>query len=443
MGATVVVRDDRAANRKGLQAVGGETETCEVVHSVLRKQGWRRVSVARMALGIVTALFLGLVGLWGGTPAARAESGFLGIQVQPVDPTIRQGLAIPTSGGVIVRDVEGGGPAWSAGLRPGDVILEVQGQPLSGFDALIKKMGTTEPGQALSFRLWRQGAARTVRIDLGSWPTGWRLSDVSTAILPEFGLTVVTLSEKNRLAFGVRWGLVGVIVKAVEPGKPAALAGLKVGDTVVAAGRSVVTAPDTLETLLQAMGPAWSVLVERGNSVVLLGAKEGVPVVAGETLLVAALKDGPYVMDAARNDFWVAPTSSLPEMPAPYSPPAESREGVHPVGMTVASLSAERRARYGLRWSSRGVVVDGVDAGSRAQTGGLRAGDVIAQINQTPVTDPVQARTLMVAASGPIVLLVERPDGFQFVVLGVTTAGNQTAPVETPAPPLLKWQSGG
>lgn len=375
--------------------------------------------------------------LWA-VPAA-ADSGFLGIQVQPVDPSIRQALSVSGTGGVIVRDVEGGGPAWRGGLRTGDVILGFEQRDVAGFDDLVSRVSATQTGQPVSFRVWRGKEERTLPVTTGEWPAGWKISTVATAVLPEFGLTVIALSEKNRLDYKIRWGSVGVIARQVTPGSVAAAAGLKTGDVIVAAGRTVVTAPDTLEAALKAMGPQWYVLAERGNAVFLAGpAVTEAPVIAGETILAAGLGDGPYVMDTARNDTWMSPAAGLPAMPAAYQPPAEAREGAHETGLTIASLSAERRKRYGLRWSSRGVVVDGVDAGGRAQLAGVKTGDVIAQVNQQPVTDVAQGKALL-SAPGALMLTVERSDGVQFIVLGVTTAGNDGA---TPVAPLLKWQGG-
>lgn len=392
----------------------------------------------RGRLGAVAAI---AAALWCG-PAA-ADSGFLGIQVQPVDPSIRQALSLTAGGGVIVRDVEGGGPAWQGGLRTGDVILGFDGRTVSGFDDLVSRVGTTRTGQPVSFRIWRGKAEQPVAVTMGSWPAGWKISAVATAVVPEFGLTVIALSEKNRLDYGVRWGSVGVIVRQVDSGSPAAVAGLKAGDVIVAVGRTVVTAPDMLEAALQAMGPGWYVLAERGNAVFFAGTGAAdQPVVAGETVLAARLADGPYVMDTARNDQWLSPASALPAMPVGYQPPPEARDGAHEAGLTLASLSAERRKRYNLRWSSRGVVVDGVDAGGRAQLAGLKPGDVIAQVNQQPVEDLAQAKALL-AGSGPLLLTVERPDGFQFIVLGVTTASAADRSLPKATAPLLKWQTGG
>lgn len=400
----------------------------------------------RCRRGGLTAVAAVMMALWG-SPAA-ADSGFLGIQVQPIDPSIRQALSLTAAGGaaaggVIVRDVEGGGPAWRGGLRTGDVILGFENRDVTGFDDLVARVGTSSAGQAVSFRIWRGAAEQPLAVTLGTVPAGWKISAVATAVLPEFGLTVIALSEKNRLEYGIRWGSIGVIVRQVTPGSPAAQAGLKGGDVIVAAGRTVVTAPDTLEAALKAMGPRWYVLAERGNSVFLAGeGAAGQTVVAGETVLAARLADGPYVMDTARNDQWLSPASVLSDMPLPYQPPPEAREGAHTVGATVASLSAERRKRYSLRWSSRGVVVDGVDAGGRAQLAGLKVGDVIAQINQQPVTDALQAKALL-AGPGPLMLTVERTDGFQFIVLGVTTALSEGDAAPKPVAPLLKWQTDG
>jgi putative serine protease PepD len=90
----------------------------------------------------------------------------LGMQVQ----TIPQELAHATGAvaGLFVTGVTVGGPAAAAGLQPGDVIVEVDGQRAESVDALIVKTLTMKAGDDIRLRYQRGGVARTTTLTLAA-----------------------------------------------------------------------------------------------------------------------------------------------------------------------------------------------------------------------------------------------------------------------------------
>ena len=90
----------------------------------------------------------------------------LGMQVQ----TIPQELAHATGGsaGLFVAVVTPGGPADKAGLRPGDVIVEVDGEPAHSADALIVKTIQMKPGDVIDLTYEREGASHTTSLTLSA-----------------------------------------------------------------------------------------------------------------------------------------------------------------------------------------------------------------------------------------------------------------------------------
>ena len=86
------------------------------------------------------------------------------MQVQPISEDIAK--ATGASAGLFVQAVTAGGPAATAGLRPGDVIVEVDGEPADSVDALIVKTLTNEPGQAVRLTYVRQGSSHTTQLAL-------------------------------------------------------------------------------------------------------------------------------------------------------------------------------------------------------------------------------------------------------------------------------------
>jgi putative serine protease PepD len=87
-----------------------------------------------------------------------------GLQVQPITPELAQATGRPA--GLFVETVTAGGPADQAGLRPGDVIVEVDGEPADSVDALIVKTLKMKAGDIVRVTYERQGATHTADLRL-------------------------------------------------------------------------------------------------------------------------------------------------------------------------------------------------------------------------------------------------------------------------------------
>jgi serine protease Do len=89
--------------------------------------------------------------------ASAPKAGTLGLAVQNVTPEIAEGLGLDRMAGVVVTGVEPQSPAAEAGLRPGDVILEVNRKKIGNVSELQKTLDEEKPGSNLLF-LIRRGA---------------------------------------------------------------------------------------------------------------------------------------------------------------------------------------------------------------------------------------------------------------------------------------------
>ncbi len=105
--------------------------------------------------------------LYGNTASNEEESGNeeqpvsgkLGLSVRPITPDMADRLGIPANKGVIVADVKAGSFAEDIGLSRGDVILEVNKQPVNSDDDFRRITGQLKSGQDVVF-LVRQGRGR-------------------------------------------------------------------------------------------------------------------------------------------------------------------------------------------------------------------------------------------------------------------------------------------
>ena len=87
----------------------------------------------------------------------RVSRGYLGIQLQEIDPDLQRMMALPESHGAVVLDVLEGGAGKAAGLRRYDVITHVEGKPIADGDELVRRIASRPPGSAVALTVYRDG----------------------------------------------------------------------------------------------------------------------------------------------------------------------------------------------------------------------------------------------------------------------------------------------
>lgn len=102
------------------------------------------------------------------------EQGFvrharLGIRAGDLTPSVARRFGIDVTEGVLVSDVEAGGPAASAGLRAGDVVIAADGEAVTSMARLTAAIRAHEPGDAFRLTVLRQGKQMDVEAVLGEW----------------------------------------------------------------------------------------------------------------------------------------------------------------------------------------------------------------------------------------------------------------------------------
>jgi S1-C subfamily serine protease len=98
--------------------------------------------------------------------------GYLGLAVQPVQlpARLRESLALPGRVGLVIVNLEGGGPAESSGLLLGDVLVALDGAPIGDPSDLVAALGAERVGRAVELRLVRGGRLETVQVTIGERP---------------------------------------------------------------------------------------------------------------------------------------------------------------------------------------------------------------------------------------------------------------------------------
>ncbi|MEK0085050.1 DegQ family serine endoprotease [Benzoatithermus flavus] len=157
----------------------------------------------------------------------HVRRGRIGVVIQDVTPPLAEAMGLDAQQGALIAQVERGSPADRAGLRPGDVVLSVDGVPVKSSADLRNRIGLAEVGQTVALEVLRDG--RRSRLDVKITAARDRRADAGQ---PPYQLAGVELSDipPGHPAFN-RIG--GVLVTGIARGCPAARAGLRRGDIIL------------------------------------------------------------------------------------------------------------------------------------------------------------------------------------------------------------------
>jgi serine protease DegQ len=96
--------------------------------------------------------------------------GWIGVEVQDITPELAESFKLGETRGVLIANVVRGGPAEQAGVKPGDVLLEVQGKPVPDSSAMLNTVAETRPGEVATLTLLRSGEKVALKLTVGKRP---------------------------------------------------------------------------------------------------------------------------------------------------------------------------------------------------------------------------------------------------------------------------------
>lgn len=164
----------------------------------------------------------------------KVTRGWLGVVIQNVDANLAKSFGLDNAEGILVSEVQSGSPAEKSGIQQGDVILQLNGAVLRDVADLRNRVALLTPESSASLEVIRDGRKKTIKVAIGerpSDPVKKATGKGSNPSYEQFGLTFQNLTPElaERLDYQDRQG---VIVSQVDPGSPAASAGMEPGQLV-------------------------------------------------------------------------------------------------------------------------------------------------------------------------------------------------------------------
>jgi serine protease Do len=204
----------------------------------------------------------------------HVQRGYLGIQLNELDPDLARMIGLREARGALVLDVVENEPAAKAGLRRWDVITSVSGESIADGDALVRMISGLRPGTEVELGVVRDGrpvtiAARLEERDSADEPSagGTRPAASPARKGDALGLSVATLLNAARLELRVPRDHVGVVIQEVLGSDPGADA-LEEGDLVVEVNRQATPDAASYRRVVGALAPgepAWLYVFRPGQ----------------------------------------------------------------------------------------------------------------------------------------------------------------------------------
>ncbi|QBE65361.1 DegQ family serine endoprotease [Pseudoduganella lutea] len=201
--------------------------------------------------------------------SGKVTRGRIGVQIGEVTRDVAESLGLKDARGAEVSMVEEGGPAFKAGLRPGDIVTKFNGKDIERSSDLRRLVGNTAPNTRATITVWRQGKAVDLPVTVaelesdqprgargeGSKPSGEGAANA-------LGLKVTDLSAAEKKELGVQGGVKVAAAEGVAGG-----AGIQEDDVLLQLNNSPIIDAKQFNALVSKLDPKRNavVLVRRGN----------------------------------------------------------------------------------------------------------------------------------------------------------------------------------
>jgi serine protease Do len=202
----------------------------------------------------------------------KARHGRLGVTVQDLNQSLADSFGLKQVGGALISNVAPGSAAAEAGLKSGDVITEVNGEPVLRSGSLSTLIGMAAPGERVKLKVWRDHAERTIDAKLGGADENAEkvVADAGPAAGSQLGLSLRPLTREEKREAKLDAGLV-----VEDVGGAAARAGIQAGDVLLAINGKTVQSIEQVRGVIAAKPKSVALLVQREGEKIFVPVKVG------------------------------------------------------------------------------------------------------------------------------------------------------------------------
>jgi len=233
-------------------------------------------------VGINTAIFSrsgGYMGIGFAIPVNMAKNirdqliehgevrrGQLGVYIQDMTQDLAESFGLKKAQGILVTQVMEGSPAEKAGIKRGDVILEVDGDKIDRVAVLRNRISLTSPGATVRLTILRGGDRRDVKVVIGELDPDKMSQAVDAGEVSGTGLSLRPLTTELAERYGYQ-GEEGVLVTDVEQGSLADRAGIRSGSLIVEIDHHPVSdVAEAKRLLIDGADRSQLLLIRQGNN---------------------------------------------------------------------------------------------------------------------------------------------------------------------------------
>ena len=201
----------------------------------------------------------------------HASHARLGVMVQDLNQALAESFGLSRPDGALISSVDPDSPAATAGLKPGDVITQVNGSPIERAGDLSNRIGMDEPGSRVTLKVWREKSTLNIGVKLAEADAAsQRVADSDSSEHGQLGLALRPLTRQERTERSLDHGL---IVEDVAG--PAARAGIQAGDVVLGIDGRPANSVEQVRSVVRGHPKSVALLIERDGQKIFIPVKLG------------------------------------------------------------------------------------------------------------------------------------------------------------------------